>query len=177
VEWLAEIGQWTWFILWVILLLAASLLVYVGLGGNFIILGLALLHGLVTGFDPIGWRLLVLLLIVALVAEGIEFLLGTFYVARKGASRAGVVAAFVGGLLGAAAGTAVLPVVGSILGSFAGAFAGAILGEYHHQRQLEPSFRIGGHAFVGKLAAIFVKHACGLVMIFLILRKTWPAGP
>jgi uncharacterized protein YqgC (DUF456 family) len=173
---LAELGSWVWFVLWAGLLLCASLLVYVGLGGNFVVLGLAFIHALVTGFDPIGWRLLVTLLILAAVAEGIEFLLGTFYVAKRGASRFGVFGAFAGGLIGAVLGTPLLPVIGSILGSFVGAFVGAILGEYYNRHRLEPSLRIGTHAFLGKMVAILVKHAVGLVMIGLILRATWPAG-
>jgi uncharacterized protein YqgC (DUF456 family) len=173
-EWLAQIGAWAGYTVWVALLLIASLFVYLGLGGNFIVLGLALIHALVTGFDPLGWGLLAGLLALALVGEGIEFLVGTFYVAKKGASRHGVIGGFTGGLLGAVAGTPWLPVIGSILGSFVGAFSGAILGEYYHQRQLEPSLRIGAHAFVGKLTAILIKHAIGLVMVGLILRATWP---
>jgi uncharacterized protein YqgC (DUF456 family) len=69
-----------------------------------------------------------------------------------------------------------MPVIGSILGSFVGAFAGAILGEYYQQRLLEPSLRIGTHAFIGKMLAILVKHAFGLTMIALILRATWPGN-
>lgn len=171
---LAQIGSWAGYVAWSTLLLVASLLVYLGLGGNFVLIGLALIHAVATGFDPIGWRLLVVLLLLALAGEGIEFLVGTFYVARKGASRHGVIAAFAGGLLGAAVGAPLLPIVGAILGSFVGAFAGAILGEYYHQRRLEPSLRIGGHAFLGKLSAILIKHAIGLVMVGLILKATWP---
>jgi uncharacterized protein YqgC (DUF456 family) len=174
---LAQIGGWLWFIAWVILLLSSSLLVYFGLGGNFIIVGLALLHGLATGFDPLSWRLLVILLALALLAEGIEFVLGTFYVARKGASRHAVVGAFCGGLLGALAGAPLLPILGAVFGSFLGAFIGAILGEYHHRRHLEPSLRVGGHAFLGRLIAVLTKHAIGLAMVTVILKKTWPAGP
>jgi uncharacterized protein YqgC (DUF456 family) len=175
-EWLAQIGEWVWYVVWGFLLLSASLLVYVGLGGNFVVLGMALLHALTTGFDPITWQLLLLLLVLALIAEGIEFLLGTFYVAKKGASRYGVIGAFCGGLLGAVFGTPLLPIIGSIIGSFIGAFAGAILGEYYTQHRLEPSLRIGTHAFIGKLVAILVKHAFGLAMIVLILKATWPAS-
>jgi uncharacterized protein YqgC (DUF456 family) len=173
---LAQIGTWTWYVLWAALLLVASLFVYLGLGGNFIVLGLALIHALVTGFDPIGWQLLLLLLGIALLGEGLEFLVGTFYVAKKGASRAGVICAFVGGLLGAVAGSPLVPIVGAILGSFVGAFLGAILGEYYQQRRLEPSLRIGAHAFCGKMAAILIKHALGLVMVGLVLRATWPVS-
>lgn len=173
-EVLQGIGSWLGFVLWSLLLVFASLFVYLGLGGNFIIVGLALVHALVTGFDPIGWPLLLVLLGIALLGEGIEFVVGTFYVARQGASRYGVALAFVGGLTVALLGNQVVPVIGAVLGSFLGAFAGAVLGEYLNNRGLEPSLRIGGQAFLGRLLAILIKHALAMVMVFLILRATFP---
>jgi len=171
---LTEIGVWSGYALWALLLVVASLFVYLGLGGTFIVLALALVHALVTGFDPIGWKLLAALLGLALLGEGIEFVVGTFWVARKGATRRGVLGAFVGGLVGAAAGNGVVPVVGALLGSFAGAFAGAVAGEYWGRRTLEPSLRVGGQAFLGKMVAMLIKHAIALVMVGLILRATLP---
>ena len=173
-EILQTIGQWSWFVVWAGLLILSSLLVYLGLGGNFILLGLALVHALVTGFAPIGWGLLALLAGLALMGEGIEFLVGTFYAARKGATKSSLGLAFVGGLLGAAVGNALLPLAGAVLGSFVGAFAGAVVGQYRHEKRLDPSFRIGGHAFLGRLLAILIKHLLGLIMVFLILRATYP---
>lgn len=175
-ELLPQAGIWLGFALWALLLLAVATLVYVGLGGTFFVAGLALVHALVTGFDPIGWRLLLLLLGLALLGEGIEALLGTLYVARRGATRHGVIGAYAGGLLGAVAGSPLLPIIGTIAGGFAGAFAGAVAGEYLRQRSLEPSLRIGWHSLLGRLAAILVKHALGLAMVALVLRTTWPAG-
>jgi len=175
-EVLQQIGQWSWFFLWSLLLIAASLFVYLGLGGTFIIIGLALIHALVTGFDPISWKLLLVLLGLALIGEGIEFVVGTFYVAKKGASKSGVIGAFAGGLAGAVAGNGLFPVFGAILGSFVGGFGGAVLGEYYAREKLEPSLRIGGHAFLGRLLAILIKHAIALVMVFLILRVTSPVS-
>ncbi len=170
----AAAGAWILYIVWGAVLIVSSLLVYLGLGGNFILLGLALIWALATGFATIGWTLLGVLLGLALLGEGIESVLGIVYVARKGAGREGVAGAFVGGLAGAALGSPLMPVIGTVLGSFVGAFLGAVAGEYLRRRNLEPSLRVGGHAFVGKMAAIFVKHALGLVMIALILRATWP---
>ena len=94
--------------------------------------------------------------------------------AKKGATRWGVIGAFAGGLLGAALGNGIVPVVGAVLGSFVGAFAGAVGGEYLARERLEPSLRVGGHAFLGRLLAILVKHLLGLVMVGLILRATLP---
>ncbi len=173
-ELLGEIGQWSGYVLWALLLIVASLFVYLGLGGSFIVLGLAVIHAAVTGFDPVTWQWLLVLLGLALFGELLEFLIGTFYAARKGATKSGVVAAFVGGLAGAFVGNGVLPVIGAVLGSFLGAFAGAVLGEYYRNQQLEPSLRVGGYAFLGRVVAMVLKHAIALVMVFLILRLTSP---
>ncbi len=175
-EILQSIGGWAWYVVWATLLLVASLLVYLGLGGNFILLGLALVHALVTGFDPIGWPLLGVLLGLALVGELVEFVLGNFYVLRKGASGRATLGGFIGGLVGALLGNGVMPVVGAVLGSFLGAFLGSVAGEYWRQRHLDRSLRVGGHAFVGRLLAMAFKHACGLVMVFLVLRATLPTS-
>lgn len=175
-EVLQQIGLWSGFFLWSLLLVAASLFVYLGLGGTFIIIGLALVHALVTGFDPITWKLLAVLLGLALLGEGIEFVVGTFYVAKRGASKQAVIGAFLGGLIGAVAGNGLVPVIGAILGSFLGGFGGAVLGEYYHREKIEPSLRVGGHAFLGRLLAILIKHAIALVMVFLVLQATVPAS-
>lgn len=173
-ELLETIGQWSGFVIWALLLIIASLFVYLGLGGSFIVLGLAAIHAVATGFDPITWQWLLILLGLALLGELIEFLIGTFYVAQKGATRWGVFAAFVGGLVGAILGNNVVPVLGAVLGSFAGAFGGAVLGEYYQNQKLEPSLRVGAHAFMGRILATVVKHVIALVMVFLILRTTMP---
>lgn len=173
-EILQSIGDWAWYIVWTLLLLVSSLLVYVGLPGNFIMVGLALIHALVTGMDPIGWPLLAVLLGLALLGELVEFVLGNFYVLSKGASGRGAIGGFAGGLAGAVLGNGVVPVVGAVLGSFAGAFLGCVGGEFWQQRQLEPSLRVGGHAFVGRILSIVVKHALGMVMVVLLLRATLP---
>jgi uncharacterized protein len=171
---ITALGPWLGYSLWALLLLATSLLVYLGLGGTFVLVGLALVHAVVTGFDPIGWPLLLLLLGIALLGELVEFLLGTFYVLRKGAGGGAAVGGFIGGLAGGAAGHAMVPIVGAVFGSFLGGFVGAVLGELRRQRRFEPSLRAGTHAFIGRVLAILVKHAFALVMVFLILRATWP---
>ncbi len=173
-ELLGEIGQWSWFVVWALLLITASLFVYLGLGGSFIVLGMAVVHALVTGFDPLTWQWLLILLGLALLGELIEFVIGTFYVAQKGATKLGVFAAFAGGLIGAFMGNGLVPVVGAVVGSFIGAFTGAVLGEYHQNEQLEPSMRIGAHALLGRIMAIVVKHVIAVVMVFQILRVTMP---
>ncbi len=172
----SQLGQWVGYMGWALLLMGVSLLVYLGLGGNFIILGLAAVYALVTEFATIGWPLLLVLLGLALAGEGLEFVVGTFYPARKGATGRGITLAFVGGLVGAALGQTAVPILGAVVGSFVGAFVGAVVGEYHNLHKLQPSLRLGIHVFTGKILAMFIKHALGLVMIMLILAATKPGS-
>jgi uncharacterized protein len=170
-EFFASAGFWLLYGVWAVLLLASLLLTILGLGGNFFILALGFLYAAITGFQDVGWGLLLILLGLAVLGEVIESLLGLVYVAAKGATRYGVGGAFVGGLVGATAGSSVLPVIGTILGSFLGAFVGAMFGEYLRERRMEPSLRIGWHAFAGKMLATLIKFALGVEMVWLLLRR------
>jgi uncharacterized protein len=172
---LTFLGVWGLFFFWAMLLVLASLLVYLGLGGTMAVFMLALTHAVFTGFDPISWRLLALLGGLVVLAEGIEMLLGIFYTSKMGATRSGVIGAFLGGVIGAFAGSYVAPVFGTLMGGFFGAFSGAVLGEYIREKRIEESLRIGAHAFVGKLLAILFKHIVAMAMVGLILRATWPS--
>ncbi len=173
-QFLQGLGAWSLYTLWALVLVAASLLTWLGLGGNVAICALALIWGLATGFSEITWPFLLLLAGMTALGEVIEALLGLVYVAKRGATKHGVTGAFVGGLVGAVGGNGTVPVVGALIGSFIGAFAGAVIGEYIRERNLEPSMRIGWHAFAGKMLAIVVKYAIGVAMVWLILKRTWP---
>lgn len=171
---LGDAGVWILFVIWTLALLVGSLMTILGLSGNFVIVGLGLIHALITGFDPISWQLLLVLLGMAILGEVIESVLGVAYVAKKGATRYGVVGAFLGGLLGAAAGSAVVPVIGTIVGSFLGAFAGAVAGEYYREQRTEESLRVGFHAFIGKMLASGAKFALAVAMIVMLVQRGWP---
>ncbi len=171
---LGEAGVWFLFGLWTLALLVASLMTILGLSGNFIIVGLGLVHALITGFDPISWQLLLILLGMAILGEVVESFVGVAYVAKKGATRYGVLGAFLGGLVGAAAGSGVVPVVGTIVGSFLGAFGGAVLGEYYRESRTDESLRVGFHAFVGKMLASGFKFALAIAMIVMLVQRAVP---
>jgi uncharacterized protein len=156
-------------------LLCGLLLVPLGLGGNFVILGTALLLGLATGFTAIGWRSLAGLAALAIAGEVIEAGLGLFTVQRLGASKKAMLGTFLGGIVGGAAGTGVVPVVGSLLGAFAGAFAGAVIGEIIHRRKVAGSFRAGWAAFFGRVAAIAIKFEIGVIMVVIIVWRVLAA--
>ena len=169
-----SVGVWTIYGLWVLALVASCLGILISLPGGWVALGLAVLYDACTGFDAIGWTWLGVFAGLMVVGETVESLLGMVYVARKGATRWGVIGGFVGGIAGAIGGSALVPVVGTLLGSVVGAFAGAVLGEYLRDQQLEPSLRIGMHATVGKLLATSVKVARALTGSVRAARAAFP---
>lgn len=155
-----------------LVLLIGWLAIPLGLSGNFIILGAALLAALFTKFTAIGWIPLIVMAAAVIAGEVIEAFLGSVVAQRFGASRWGMIGSFVGGIFGAVIGTAIFPVVGSLIGSFLGAAAGAMGFEIAHRREPEPGVRAGWGAFVGKVMATGIKTAIGTGMIVYIIIRT-----
>ena len=164
-----------------LILLLGLLFIPLGLGGNFIILGAALVVALVTGFTQVGWWALGIMLGAVVAGEILEALLGSLVARKYGASKWGMLGAFVGGIAGAVVGTGVLPVIGSLAGSFVGAAAGALAAELlalsakgteiRGIEETRPGLRAGFGALLGKALATGLKMAIGVAMaIYLILR-------
>ena len=159
-------------IFFLLALVLGLVVIPLGLPGTFVIFGAALVYGLATRFGgAITWPMLLILLAMAVLAELVEFLLGTFTVLRFGASRWGVLGTLAGGILGAAWGSAALPVFGTLLGAFAGAFLGAFILEYMHRQDRAGAARAGLGAFVGRVLGISVNLSCAIAMVALILTR------
>jgi hypothetical protein len=151
-----------------------NLLIFAGVPGSWITLAAIAVYAAATRFSTVGWKMLIVMIGIAAAGEIVESLLGVVYVARKGATKWGVLGAFVGGLAGAVLGTAIVPLAGSILFGFLGAFAGAVVSEYAFYRSLDRALRTGFFAFVGKLLAMLVKFALALIVLALFIYRTWP---
>ena len=145
----------------------------IGLPGNWIIIGAALIVAVVTKFTTITWGYFFLCLGLALLGELIESLLGTVVVAKRGGTRWGIIGSFLGGLIGVVGGSTVVPPLGSVVFGFIGAFAGAVLGEVIHYGDISSALRIGGWAFLGRMMAIMGKISVGCVIFWIIVSRTW----
>ena len=154
-------------------LVIGLLFIPLGLGGTFIILGDAVLLGILTGFERVGWVALVAMAGLAVLGEVIEWFVGIFTVRKFGASRWAMLGTFVGGLAGAVVGTPIMPVIGSLFGAFVGAFLGAFIAEVLYRRQVDASLRAGWGAFVGRLLAVLIKFELGVVMIVILLLRIY----
>ena len=162
------------FVLLYILLGLVLLTTTVGLPGNWILVGVALIIGLITGFEDMSWWMLGLCAGVAVVGEVIESISGALFVAKRGGSKWGVIGTIVGGIAGVVLGSSIVPPLGSVVLGFAGAFAGAVLGEYIRNRDMDSALHVGMGSFFGRVTAVAAKLAAGTVILWVIVTTTWP---
>jgi len=165
--------QHTGLVLLYILFFLLNLLIFVGLPGSWVMFIGILIYAWATGFSAMGLWYLAIMVAILVIGEIVESTLGLVVVAGKGATRWGVLGAFLGGILGAIGGTAVIPVVGSVIFALLGAFGGAVLCEYIYYNSLDQALRTGFWAFLGKLGAMFVKFALGLLLLGMFVWRSW----
>jgi uncharacterized protein YqgC (DUF456 family) len=170
---LVSVLQHIGLVLFYILLFVLYVTIFLGIPGGWVALAAIVIFDLATGFSTVGWALLIVMIVIATLGEIIESFFGLVYVAQRGATKWGVLGAFVGGIAGAVGGGFVLPFIGSILLGLAGAFAGAVLFEYLYYRSMDRALQTGFSAFIGKLAAMFVKFALGLIVLGIFIYRSW----
>ena len=149
------------------------------LPGTWMMLAAAILYAAIVPHDyrlAVGWHVITILVLLALVGEIVEFAAGAVGATKAGASRLGAVFALVGSVVGALAGLLIgipVPVFGSILAAllFAGlgALAGAIVGELVAGRNLAESLNVGHAAFWGRLFGTLGKILVGAVMAVVVM--------
>ena len=154
-------------LLFVIVLLSGLVAILFGLPGTFIILAGTVIYAWLTGWTIITATTVVVVLLMTIVAEGLEFMFGVYGAQQYGASRLAMVGAVVGGIVGAIVGASVLFGLGAIPGAFLGAFAGAYVVEYYRERGLEQAMQSGKGAFWGRVAGTVVKGSLGVGMVIL----------
>jgi uncharacterized protein len=142
---------------------AGLLMIPFGLPGTWVqvlALGVYAWHG---GFATVSWMTVAFVVILALVGEVLEFILGGRYAQKYGGSRRAGWGAILGGLVGAIVGLPV-PVIGSVVGAFVGAFVGAAVFEMTKNPQWRAAMRVGWGAFLGRLVAVAVKSGIGVAI-------------
>lgn len=148
-------------------LFCCLLIIPLGLPGTWLMLGVAVAYAAMTK-ESIGWFSIVVLGVVAVIAEVIEFALAGRFARRYGGSKRAGWGAMLGGVVGAFAGFPV-PVIGPMLGAFVGAFAGALLFELSGGVKAGPATKVATGALLGRVTAAALKVAIGLVMAVWII--------
>ena len=160
---------------------ACWVLNWLGLPGNWCVLGAAGLYAWLGPTDStveLGWPALAGLTVLALLGEFGEFAAGAMGAHKAGGSKRAAALAIVGSMVGGIAGMCVsvpvpVPVVAQLVGAFLfgglGAMIGAILGELWKGRDFDASVEVGKSAFWGRMIGIVIKAIAGLAMLLLTL--------
>jgi uncharacterized protein len=123
-----------------------------------VVLGAAVLHKLYFGSNGASWWLMALLVILTLLALGLDYLATSIGARKLGASWRGMLGAIIGGVVGL-----FFSLPGILLGPFIGAFLLELAGGYECRQAL----RAGAGATLGLLAGALGKFAICVVMITL----------
>ena len=160
----------------ILLLLVAVLgglvMIPLGLPGIWLMLVAGVAHRLLVVPATISWLTLGVLLLIAALAEWLEFSVSGRYTTKYGGSKRAAWGAILGGLAGAFVGIPI-PVIGSVIGAFAGAFAGALLGEYSVDRNHRQATRAATGALIGRAVATALKSLAGCVIGGWLLVAAW----
>ncbi len=144
-------------------LLLALFMIPFGMPGTLVMFAAALSYKLLVPTGGIGWTTVVIVGVLMLIAEGLEWSLSARYARKYGGSRRAEWGAVLGGMVGAFVGVPV-PVVGPILGAFAGAFVGAFVLELSRGSHGAVATKVATGALLGRVVAAAVKVAIGLVI-------------
>jgi len=166
------------YIFLLLIALAAVALNIVSLPGNWIILaagtGLSLYHH---GHNP-HWIFLVVILLILLAAEVMEFLSGMIGARKFGASPAAAWAAIAGAVLGGLVGippiTAITLGIDHLAAAIAGAFAAAWLVELIQRRPMKAALLGALGAALGRGTGLVTKIGAGLLAWFVLALAAGP---
>ena len=159
--------------IFILILFAGIFSIAFGAPGTIIILTDVIMYAVITGFERIGILLILLLIIISLLAESLDFALGMKGAAHFGITKRGIVASFIGGIIGATVMTPVLFGFGTVIGIFLGGFAGFLIVELIRQAKLKPAFRADYGIILKRVTGTLVKGFCALIMIVLSLTNIY----
>ena len=152
------------FTVFILILFIGIYLTLFGLPGTIVIFFDVLFYIIFTGFDHVGWKIILFLLISAIITETIDFLVmaGRY---QPMTSKKSFGAAAIGAVIGAFLLTPFFWGPGTWGGFFLGGLAGVLTIEFIHQSKLKAPFRTPGSAILAMIGGKMVK---GLIALFMI---------
>jgi hypothetical protein len=157
----------------ILMLFAGIYLSLFGLPGTVVIFIDVFLYALITGFDRIGFTIILVLLILSVIAEAIDFLLDVSGVIIPIPSRKSFVVAAAGAIAGAFILTPLLWAAGTFGGFFLGCFAGMLIIEFIRQSKLQTPFKATNRAIFTMIGGKAIKGCIALAMIAVSLSNIY----
>lgn len=126
-------------------------------------------------YDPsiaMAWTALWIGYGLAVVAEGIEWVVSVRYTRKYGGSNKAVWGAVLGGIVGAMVGLPI-PVIGSVVGSFLGSFAGALAVELATTHDHLHAGRVAWGSLLGRVVATTAKIGLSILIAVILIISSW----
>lgn len=121
----------------------------------------ALVYTIVDGFDRVGWWTIGLMILIWLIASGID-MIATWVTAKKiGVSWWGLGLSILGTIIGT--------IVFNFWGMLIGMIAGALIGEYIYHREIIKSLKAGAAVIIGHIFGGVLKLMMAMTMILIFL--------
>jgi uncharacterized protein YqgC (DUF456 family) len=155
-------------LLLIVACVAGLVLVPLGLPGLWLMLAAGAVHAWLAPPPALGWGVVAIGVVVAMIAEVLEFTLAARATQRWGGSRRAAWGSILGGFAGAVVGVPV-PIVGPVLGALAGAFAGALVGEWLWERDHRAATRAATGALIGRALGMAAKSMAGCLVAALLV--------
>lgn len=144
-----------------------------GLPGTVLVFIDILMYALLTGFDRIGVKIILILLVLSLIAEAIDFLLGMAGAHQLMPSRKSFVVAAIAAITGAFILTPFFWAAGTFLGFFLGCFSGVLTIEFFRQSKLQMPFKASNSSIFAMVGGKILKGCIALVMIAVSLSNIY----
>lgn len=142
------------------------------LPGPIIIMATVIIYAIITGFSSLGAVSLITMFILAVLAEGVDYFLGTKGAATFPLSRRSLAMGALFGTAGALVLTPVLYGPGLILGFFVGGAGGVFLVDILRMGRFRPSLRSYRASFLG-LGAVLSRGGIAMIMTAITLNAIY----
>ncbi|MFW5487696.1 MAG: DUF456 domain-containing protein [Desulfovibrio sp.] len=164
-----------WAVVFIILLVLCLLSLIFTLPGNWLMVGLVAVWKWLHPDMDSGWSFVIILLGLAGLSEGLQYVSQIWSVRRYGGSKRANWWSIIGSVIGAIALAPIAFGFGAIPGAFAGAYAGGYLAEFSQGKNRSEAHRSAMGAFFGSVFGMVVKFGIGAFMLMLTARHIWPA--
>lgn len=160
-------------IIFMLLLFLGIFLCIHGLPGMVLIVADVLVYAIISGFNEIGWKVVLAIGLVAVVMEIADVFFSMKGSPRFSPSLQTVVFSFAGSCFFALLLTPVFLIAGLLGGFFLGGLFGMLLALMIQESKVKPSYRMTFSVLIGRAATLFLKGSVATVLVFFTLLSSY----
>jgi uncharacterized protein YqgC (DUF456 family) len=160
-------------VLFIFALVSSILAFNFNLPGNFLVFIHTVWYKILSNSNELPFKFLVLLLVIAVLLEFLEYLVLVLTMKKYKASNMAIWFAVTGSVIGAFSGAFHSFYVGSVLGGFLGVIAGTVIAELVKKKNFQEIFKSVSGAFLGTIGGMIIKYIGVVTMISIVIYKLY----